>query len=170
MRNPAVSAAQYRLAEAVLHGTARGPVRMSKAVAKEIVDRTPAKQRSEFIRPNQARIFYGVTHDSGRIVFKSDSRAEADAEAAKLNKGPYRVSYKVIPYDRGPARAKNITDRALRYRANATPPPGEKRCCLCGNPKDAEVGHVNGHEEDTDPAESVLDLPQLQCEIGKHDA
>lgn len=46
---PAVSARQYRLAEAVLSGTARGPVRMSKAVAKEIVDRTPAKQRSAFM-------------------------------------------------------------------------------------------------------------------------
>jgi hypothetical protein len=45
---------------------------------------------------------------------------------------------------------RNVTDRALRYRANATPPPGPKQCCLCGNPKGAEVGHVNGHEEDTD--------------------
>lgn len=45
---------------------------------------------------------------------------------------------------------RNVTDRALRYRANATPPPGPKQCCLCGNPRGAEVGHVNGHEEDTD--------------------
>lgn len=50
--NPAKSAAQYRLAEAVLHGTARGPVRMSKKVAKEIVEATPAKQRSQFMTQN----------------------------------------------------------------------------------------------------------------------
>lgn len=43
-----------------------------------------------------------------------------------------------------------ITDRALRYRANATPPAGPRRCCLCGSKTNVEVGHVNGHEEDCD--------------------
>ena len=83
----------------------RTPSRMSKSVAKEIVDRTPEAQRSAFMKRNSAG-----------------------------------------------HKRRNVTDRALRYRANATPPPGPKRCCLCGNPKArAEVGHVNGHEEDTDP-------------------
>lgn len=100
VRNPAVSAKQYRLAEAVLHGTARTPTRMSKKVAKEIVDQTPAAQRSAFMQQH---------------------------------------------------RTKNVTDRALRYRANATPPPGARQCCLCGGKKTVEVGHVNGHEEDSDP-------------------
>lgn len=45
--------------------------------------------------------------------------------------------------------ARDVTDRALRYRANADPPPGERRCCLCGSTRNVEVGHVNGHEEDT---------------------
>lgn len=47
--------------------------------------------------------------------------------------------------------AINPTDRALRYRANATPPIGPKQCCLCGSRKSIEVGHVNGREEDNSP-------------------
>lgn len=44
-----------------------------------------------------------------------------------------------------------VTDRALRYRANASPPPGPRRCCLCGSVRNVEVGHVNGREEDNAP-------------------
>ena len=47
---------------------------------------------------------------------------------------------------------KNVTDRALRYRAVKARPAGLKRCNLCGNPRArVEVGHVNGREEDTTP-------------------
>lgn len=49
------------------------------------------------------------------------------------------------------ARAHNVTDRALRYRANATPPHGPKICALCGSKTNVEVGHANGKEEDNDP-------------------
>ncbi len=63
--NPARSATQYRLAAAVLGGTARTSS-MPRKVAQEIVDRTPAKLRSEFMRQNPKfkpgqRIW--VTHD-----------------------------------------------------------------------------------------------------------
>jgi hypothetical protein len=44
-----------------------------------------------------------------------------------------------------------VTDRALRYRANNTPPEGEKICAFCGAKRNIEVGHVNGHEEDCGP-------------------
>ncbi len=47
--------------------------------------------------------------------------------------------------------ASQITDRALRYRANACPPPGPRICVLCGSRRNIEVGHVNGHEEDSAP-------------------
>lgn len=40
-----------------------------------------------------------------------------------------------------------VTDRALRYRANSTPPAGKKICCFCGARRDIQVGHVDGHEE-----------------------
>lgn len=50
--NPARSAAQYRLAEAVLHGTARTKTSMTKKAAQEIIRKTPAKLRSEFMKEN----------------------------------------------------------------------------------------------------------------------
>lgn len=53
--NPAKSAAQYRLAQAVLSGTVRGKSKMSRKVAQEIVDRTPAKLRSEFMKANSRK-------------------------------------------------------------------------------------------------------------------
>jgi hypothetical protein len=49
------------------------------------------------------------------------------------------------------AAKRNITDRAHRYRATKTPPPNPQICNLCGSPKQVQVGHVNGHEEDDDP-------------------
>src|ERR1700689_1395410 len=55
MKNPAVSAKQYRLAEAVLHGTVRGKSRMSKAAAQDLIDATPAKLRSEFMQKHWAK-------------------------------------------------------------------------------------------------------------------
>jgi hypothetical protein len=45
--------------------------------------------------------------------------------------------------------AREVTDRALRYRANACPPLGQKICCLCGSVRTVEVGHVDGHEENS---------------------
>lgn len=47
--------------------------------------------------------------------------------------------------------ATNPTDRALRYRANATPPPGPKVCTFCGSRDTIEIGHVDGHEEHGEP-------------------
>ena len=45
--NPATSPEQYRLAQAVLSGTARG-AHMPVKVAREIVEKTPAAMRSEY--------------------------------------------------------------------------------------------------------------------------
>jgi hypothetical protein len=50
-KNPAQSGAQYRLAQAVLAGTARSKT-MTKKVAQEIIDRTPKKLRSLFSESN----------------------------------------------------------------------------------------------------------------------
>lgn len=49
MANPAVSGAQYRLAQAVLSGASH---QMPVHVAREIVEQTPAHLRSEWARPN----------------------------------------------------------------------------------------------------------------------
>lgn len=72
-------------------------------------------------------------------------------------KKPARRLVRVLVKRRNPAPVKvrirpMVTDRALRYRANANPPEGEKRCCLCGSKRNVEVGHVNGHEEDNTTA------------------
>ena len=48
-----------------------------------------------------------------------------------------------------------MTDRALRYRANACPPPGPRICNLCGSRRNVEVGHLDGHEENSEPANLV---------------
>lgn len=45
---------------------------------------------------------------------------------------------------------RNVTDRALRYRANAEPPEGPLICCYCGSLDNVEVEHINGHEEDNE--------------------
>jgi hypothetical protein len=47
--NPAVSAEQYGLAQAVLSGAVRGPS-MPKEVAREIIDRTPEAERVKFAK------------------------------------------------------------------------------------------------------------------------
>lgn len=40
-----------------------------------------------------------------------------------------------------------MSDRALRYRANATPPPGPRICAWCGSTRNVEIAHIDGHEE-----------------------
>lgn len=50
--NPAVDAAQYRLAQAVLHGKPYSKTTMTKAAAREIIEKTPARLRSEFSKRN----------------------------------------------------------------------------------------------------------------------
>lgn len=46
-------------------------------------------------------------------------------------------------------RARNITDRAYRYRAVKNAPPGPKVCAFCGSKRSVEVGHIDGHEENS---------------------
>jgi hypothetical protein len=46
---------------------------------------------------------------------------------------------------------RNVTDRALRYRANQEPPEGPRVCGFCGSRQNVEVGHIDGHEENTEP-------------------
>lgn len=50
--NPAVDAAQYRLAQAVLHGRVRTKTSMTKKAAKELIEKTPAAKRAKFMKRN----------------------------------------------------------------------------------------------------------------------
>jgi hypothetical protein len=47
--------------------------------------------------------------------------------------------------------ARQITDRAKRYRAGKNVPPGPKRCNFCGSRKNVDVDHITGDETDGDP-------------------
>lgn len=49
---PAKSAKQYRLMQAAAHGNLTGPG-PSKEVAKEFIDKTPAKKRSLFMKKDK---------------------------------------------------------------------------------------------------------------------
>lgn len=55
----------------------------------------------------------------------------------------------------GGREAGQVTDRALRYRANTHPPPGPRVCALCGSTRNVEIGHVNGREEDGSPTNLI---------------
>lgn len=39
-----------------------------------------------------------------------------------------------------------ITDRAKRYRANAAPPPGPRRCNFCASRRNVDIDHITGNE------------------------
>jgi len=66
-------------------------------------------------------------------------------------------------------RARDVTDRALRYRANARPPAGERRCAFCGS-RDCtvEVGHVDGFEENTNPRNLIWTCRSCNTKAGAH--
>jgi len=43
-----------------------------------------------------------------------------------------------------------VTDRALRYRAQANPPPGPEVCAYCGAAGGRlDIEHLDGHEENS---------------------
>lgn len=50
---------------------------------------------------------------------------------------------------------RNVTDRALRYRANEDPPSGAEVCCFCGSTRFVEIDHVNGFEDDNEEANKM---------------
>jgi hypothetical protein len=49
------------------------------------------------------------------------------------------------------AMRQNITDRALRYRANNTIPDHTRVCFVCGGSGRVEVGHIDGNESHGEP-------------------
>ncbi|MBZ5644560.1 MAG: HNH endonuclease [Acidobacteriia bacterium] len=61
-----------------------------------------------------------------------------------------------------------MTDRAARYRANsrACRPPEPRICAFCGRTQNVEVHHIDGHEENTDPANLVWACRSCNTSIG----
>jgi len=75
----------------------------------------------------------------------SDLKAVVEARAGELGISMSKIQANY------PARWNpQVTDRALRYRANANAPEGAEQCCMCGSKTSIDVGHVDGHEENNE--------------------
>jgi hypothetical protein len=114
----------------------------------------PCRRSSSNPRATRAEITYCgrglycafVLDDSGRELERKEGSLTF-VESWLAHHYP-EVPVKLVA-TRNPHAGPDVTDRALRYRANANPPPGPRICSLCGSKRNVEVGHVNGHEEDS---------------------
>lgn len=61
-----------------------------------------------------------------------------------------------------------VTDRALRYRAQANAPDGPKVCGFCGSRKNIDLEHINGHEEDSSPENLMYACRSCNTQKGIH--
>ena len=64
------------------------------------------------------------------------------------------------------ALRQNITDRALRYRANQAIPEHRHVCAFCGATGRLDVGHLNGNESDDSPANLTWTCRPCNVEAG----
>ena len=62
----------------------------------------------------------------------------------------------------------NVTDRALRYRAQKNAPDGPKICGYCGSRQNVELEHVNGFEEDCEPENLIWACRRCNTQKGAH--
>lgn len=103
--------------------------------------------------------------EAGREIDSRDgSRAEIEAWLAREYAG---VRVRFVPMRNPTRKRRNVTDRALRYRANADPPPGPRICALCGSRRNVEVGHVDGREEDNSQANLFWTCRSCNTKSGK---
>jgi len=65
-------------------------------------------------------------------------------------------------------RFPEVTDRALRYRANTADrrPEGPRICVFCGSDQNVEVGHLDGHEENSEPQNLVWNCRSCNTRLG----
>lgn len=131
--NPAVSPEQYRLAQAVLSGTVRGPSHMSVSVAREIVDRTPARLRSEYSRHTENPV-YGMDLDLETTMAPAwkyyDSKKARDMDA-RLKEGEGKKvvkGYSFFGFSEG--GGKKYRMRLADHRGN----PKKRPTDVDGNP------------------------------------
>lgn len=96
--NPAVDAAQYRLAQAVLHGKPYSKTTMTKAAAREIIEKTPARLRSEFSKRNPAHRKRTISNPrkKKRYQFWTDGGDQSDIYSFTLQQAA-RIASKKIP-------------------------------------------------------------------------
>jgi hypothetical protein len=95
--------------------------------------------------------WYG--HDAeGRRAARKDLR-EAQEFLKRISENPI-------------ANPPAVTDRALRYRANANPPPGPRVCNFCGSRRNVEIGHLDGFEEHNNPENLVWTCRRCNTRMG----
>ena len=85
-KNPALDAAQYRLAQAVLHGTVATKTSMTKKAAQELIDKTPAQLRSKFMKSNAGKGSWRKTKKAARkrlgVIVKHAKRKRHNPEGS----------------------------------------------------------------------------------------
>ncbi len=119
--------------------------------------RNPQKAHAEVTYCGGGRYCAFVLDGTGRELARHEgSRATVESWLGKVYPG-VPVRFVPVRNPTAPARKEtpDVTDRALRYRANSNPPPGPRICALCGSIRNVEVGLVNGHEEDSSPGNLV---------------
>jgi len=90
-------------------------------------------------------------------VSRGDSELKNVVEARAKDLGLYSRLKENYPRQWNPKRSDRlvrnpeVTDRALRYRANQNAPDGPEICAFCGSKTSIDVGHIDGHEENNDP-------------------
>jgi hypothetical protein len=117
----------------------RGSAGLPVAVANPTMEQFKARRRDIERTYQKERKLYGERAAAGRRDYIL-ARLEREIAAA-------RESYEMPLFD----PRENVTDRALRYRANELPPEGPRVCCYCGSTRFVEIDHVDGFEENTDP-------------------
>ena len=146
----------FAIPSAVLDQTIKTALRAKDEVkghAKQILH-NPSREENEAIRLElleEARTSRNA-QELARIhkwaSSRGDSELKSAAEARAKNLGlDIKGNY---PRGWNP----QVTDRALRYRANANAPKGPEQCAMCGAKPSSvtrvDVGHIDGHEEHND--------------------
>jgi hypothetical protein len=116
--NPASSAAQYRLAQAVLSGAAKS-TGMTKKVAQEIVERTPAKLRSEWAKANpdgSPAYKAGVAWLKNKVRTAKGSFITTPGAVAYLKKMGYEGTLDIPKHSPSLMYTQSVRDRVEKAR------------------------------------------------------
>jgi hypothetical protein len=161
--NPAVSAEQYRLAQAVLSGTARD-THMPVDVAREIVGRTPAKLRSEYNR----NPVYGMDLDLETSMAPAwmyyDSKAARDAAARMYEGRGKKVVLGHSMFGFGEGGGKKWRLRGLDHRGNPQPAADDMYASFHGEESDETI-EIEGEEHYHSYVAALGELVELKVKL-----
>ena len=93
---------------------------------------------------------YGGLGSLRRHVERLEAERDRKLSRVERARAGAREAYETPLFER-----LNVTDRALRYRANEQPPEGPRVCVYCGSVRFIEIDHVDGFEDDSSPENLV---------------